>query len=96
MQLRQPEHEHQRRHEEDAAADAEEPGEHAAARADQHDERDRHTRSRTPTAARSTAKPYESRCDRDPLLQRVPTSTPNTAGMPTSAAAPTLTSPWKP
>ena len=35
VQLRQPEHERERRHEEDAAADAEEAGEHSAERADQ-------------------------------------------------------------
>ena len=58
MQLGEPEDQRQRRHEDDAAADAEQAGEHAADHADQRDEdQGRHTSSRTPTAASSNANP---------------------------------------
>ena len=57
MQLRQAEAEDERRDEDDAAADAEEPGEHAGSEAEQPDEHDRHTSSLTPTAASTSAKP---------------------------------------
>src|SRR5215218_6778126 len=93
MELRQPEPEDERRHEDDPAAHAEEPGEHSSGQADQRDEKDRQTISLTPTAASTSAKPYASsrsgtRCWRD-----VPSRTPATAGSPTIAAAPGFTSP---
>ena len=79
MQLRQPEHEHERRDEDDPAADAEEPGEHAAERgrsATTSD--DRHTSSRTPTAASSEREPVARACCTGiRCCSAVPTTTPN-------------------
>src|SRR5581483_7639518 len=93
VQLREAEHEHERRHEQDPAAHSEEPGEHAGEAADGDDEDDRHTSSRTPTAASTNANRYVRRSRGIRCWSAVPATTPTTAGMPTSAAAPGFTSP---
>ena len=93
MELGQPEAERERRDEDDPAADAEEPGEDAADEADQRDDDVPHTRSRNPTTASRSEKPYESWRTGTRCCIAVPARTPTTAGMPTSAAAPGLISP---
>ena len=57
MQLRQPEPKDERRDEDDPAAHAEQPCEHAAEQSDQRDESERQTISLTPTMASSSANP---------------------------------------
>src|SRR5262249_34826172 len=93
VQLCQPEDKRECRNEETPTADAEQAGEHAAEDADQGDQNDRHARSRTPTTASSTANPYVSSRTGRRCCSAVPASTPNTAGIPTSIAAPGFTSP---
>src|SRR5438128_503574 len=93
VQLSQPEPECKRRHEDDAAAHAEQPGEHAAGEPDRDDEQNRHTSNLTPTAASTNAKPYASLSTGTRCWIAAPATTPTTAGSPTSAAAPGLTSP---
>ena len=95
VQLRQAEPERERRDEDDAAADAEEPGEDAA------DEPDQRRRA---TIVIRAADPDGDEQEREAVGQlrtgtrccsAVPASTPTTAGMPTSAAAPGFTSPCR-
>ena len=81
--LAQAEEDHQRRHEQHAAADAEHPGDHAAGDAD----RDRADHGSTSSTALATSTPRTAA--RSPVGQtrccsQVPNSTPPTAGTPTS------------
>src|SRR5205814_223044 len=93
VQLREAEAEHERRHEQDPAADAEEPGEHSGEKPEQQHEHDRHASNLIPTASRSAANAYESCRTGMRCCSEVPPTTPSIAGIPTSAAAPGLTSP---
>ena len=97
MQLRQPEHEHERRHEDDPAADAEQPGEDSSERADQRRRARSSYEEPHSDGGEQQREAVREPLHGDPLLQRRRRArTPNTAGMPTSAAAPSLTSPWNP
>src|SRR4029079_6257746 len=96
VELRQAEHERQRRHEQDPAADAEQPGEYACDQSQHRRQRERphQTSSQIAMPARSAANPSESvrawmRCCRP-----VPSTAPTAAGRPTTAAAPGFSSPW--
>ena len=71
VQLRQAEHERQRRHEQDPAADAEQAREHARGQPEHRRQRERphQTSSQIAMPARSAAKPSESVRACEPLLQ---------------------------
>src|SRR3954451_20382300 len=96
VELRQPEHERERRDEQDPAADAEEAREDSRERAEHagREQRPHQTSSRTPTAASNAANASESVRVARRCWSVVPATTPATAGRPTTAAAPTLISPW--
>src|SRR5438067_3561701 len=98
VELRQAECEGQRRHEEDAAADAEQARHHPGDEPDRDREHDRphQTSNFTPSPTSKRAKSS----DRVRLARRcwsaVPATAPNAAGTPTIAAAPGFSSPWNP
>src|SRR4051794_25275009 len=96
MHLRQPENEHERRHEQDAAADAEEPGQNSSGKPENDHEALAQTSRRIPTAVRRSAKQRPRVLFDSPCCNSPPSRTPPTAGRPISAAAPGLTSPWRP
>src|SRR5204863_6600470 len=93
--LGQPEHQDERGHEEDAAPDAEEPSEDAADEAENRREDLHQTSRRIPTAVRTSAKPSVRVRPVTRCCSATPPMTPSTPGIPSSAAAPNLTSPCR-
>src|SRR6476619_1295905 len=96
VHLGKAENEHERRHEENSAADAEEAGQDAAGEAEDDDENLAHTRRRIPTAVRRSENPSASVLPVNRCCSSTPSRTPPTAGRPISAAAPGFRSPCRP
>src|SRR5204863_8728208 len=97
LEMREADHERQRRHEQDAAADAEHPREGTCGKPEQDSEEERHpASSRTPMPRRRTlSSPTRSRED-TLRCSHVPATVPATAGSPTMTASVQLTSPSAP
>ena len=93
LEVRQPEEDRQRRDEERAAADAEEPRDHAGHDADERRLDHVPTSSLTASATSSAAKPSEIHLTGTRCCSQVPNRTPPTAGTPTSRPSSTWTFP---
>jgi len=96
VHLREPEHEYERRHEQDPPADPEQTGKDAAEQAENDSENVHQRRRRIATAVSRSEKPIVnvrvwSRCCRE-----TPPIAPTAAGSPINAAEPILRSPWSP
>src|SRR5262249_329011 len=87
--------EHEARHEQHAAADAEQAGDDAAGEPDR-DRADHRSTSSTALASRTAANSSEIARSETRWASQVPSSTPAAAGIPTRAALSTSTFPYSP